>query len=150
MNNFIVIVLDGVGIGELPDAEKYNDKGSNTIVNIAEAVGGLKLPNLESFGLGNIEQIKGIEKVSDPKSSYGKMSELSEGKDSTTCHWEIAGLHVKTDFSYFPNGFDDGIIKRFLRETDCKGILGNKPAGIQISRTLDRNISPQKRAWSCR
>jgi len=137
MNNFIVIVLDGVGIGELPDAYRYNDKGSNTLGNIANAVGGLKLPNLETMGLGNIEQLKGVENVLHPKASYGKMSELSEGKDSTTGHWELAGLHVKTDFSYFPNGFDDKIIKNFLEKTGCKGILGNKPAsGTEIIKEL--------------
>jgi len=128
MKNFFVIVLDGVGIGELPDAYKYKDEGSNTLCNIASAVDGLHLPNLELFGLGNIEQIKGVNTVPKPEASFGKMAELSEGKDSTTGHWELAGLHVKTDFSYFPDGFDPEIINRFLKETGCKGILGNKPA----------------------
>ncbi|MCU0405500.1 MAG: phosphopentomutase, partial [Ignavibacteriaceae bacterium] len=103
MKNFFVIVLDGVGIGELPDAGKYNDQGSNTLCNIAKAVGGLKLPNLESLGLGNIESIAGVSKISIPQASFGKMAEFSEGKDSTTGHWELAGLHVTTDFSYFPD-----------------------------------------------
>lgn len=128
MKNFFVIVLDGVGIGELPDADKYNDQGSNTLSNMASAIGGLKLPNLEALGLGNIEPIQGIKKVSQPFASFGKMAEISQGKDSTTGHWELAGLHVKTDFSYFPNGFDDEIVQRFLSETGCEGILGNKPA----------------------
>ena len=133
MKNFFVIVLDGVGIGELPDAGKYNDEGSNTLCNTAKAVGGLKLPNLESLGLGNIEPIVGINKVTNPQASFGKMAELSEGKDSTTGHWELAGLHVTTDFSYFPNGFDSEIVSSFLKETGCKGILGNKPAsGTEI------------------
>ena len=133
MKNFFVIVLDGVGIGELPDAVKYKDQGSNTLSNMAEAVGGLKLPNLESLGLGNIETIKGIKKVSHPTASFGKLTEISNGKDSTTGHWELAGLHVTTEFSYFPNGFDDYIIKRFLSETGCKGVLGNKAAsGTEI------------------
>ena len=133
MKNFFVIVLDGVGIGELPDAVQYKDKGSNTLSNMADAVGGLNLPNLESLGLGNIESIKGIKKVSHPKASFGKLTEISKGKDSTTGHWELAGLHVTTEFSYFPNGFDDYIIKRFLSETGCKGILGNKAAsGTEI------------------
>ena len=133
MKNFFVIVLDGVGIGELPDADKYNDKGSNTLVNIAKATGGLKLKNLEALGLGNIERIQGIENVPQPLASFGKMAEVSQGKDSTTGHWELAGLNVKTEFSYFPNGFDDEIVHRFLSETGCKGILGNKPAsGTEI------------------
>jgi len=133
MKNFFVIVLDGVGIGELPDADKYNDEGSNTLCNIARAVGGLKLPNLESHGLGNVEPIIGINKVFNPQASFGKLAELSEGKDSTTGHWELAGLHVKIDFSYFPNGFNEEIVSKFLKETGCGGILGNKPAsGTEI------------------
>jgi len=133
MKNFFVIILDGVGIGELPDAGRYNDEGSNTLCNTARAVGGLKLPNLETLGLGNIEPIVGINKVTNPQASFGKMTELSEGKDSTTGHWELAGLHVTTDFSYFPNGFDSEIVGSFLKETGCKGILGNKPAsGTEI------------------
>ena len=139
MKNFFVIVLDGVGIGELPDAYRYNDEGSNTLCNIAKAVSGLKLPNLESLGLGNIESIAGVNKVSNPKASFGKMTELSEGKDSTTGHWELAGLHVTTDFSYFPNGFDAEIVSKFLKETGCKGILGNKPAsGTEIINELGK------------
>jgi phosphopentomutase len=133
MKNFFVIVLDGVGIGELPDAYKYNDQGSNTLANIAEATGGLNLANLEMLGLGNIEPIKGIEKASQPLASFGKMAEVSQGKDSTTGHWELAGLNVKTEFTYFPNGFGDEIVQKFLSETGCKGILGNKPAsGTEI------------------
>jgi len=139
MKNFFIIVLDGVGIGELPDAHNYNDEGSNTVCNIAEAIGGLKLPNLESLGLGNIESIKGIKIVNNPRASFGKMAELSEGKDSTTGHWELAGLHVKTDFSYFPKGFDSAIVNSFLAETGCKGILGNKPAsGTEIIKELGK------------
>lgn len=133
MKNFFVIVLDGVGIGELPDAGKYNDEGSNTLSNIARTVGGLKLPNLESMGIGNIEPIEGIKKIANPLASFGKMTEISQGKDSTTGHWELAGLHVTTDFSYFPNGFSSDIVNRFMKETGCKGILGNKPAsGTEI------------------
>jgi phosphopentomutase len=133
MKSFFVIVLDGVGIGELPDAYKYNDQGSNTLANIAEATGGLNLANLEMLGLGNIEPIKGIEKASQPLASFGKMAEVSQGKDSTTGHWELAGLNVKTEFTYFPNGFGDEIVQKFLSETGCKGILGNKPAsGTEI------------------
>ncbi|MDH3269034.1 MAG: phosphopentomutase, partial [Ignavibacteria bacterium] len=139
MKNFFIIVLDGVGIGELPDAGNYNDEGSNTLCNIAGEVGGLNLPNLESLGLGNIESIQGIKKVAKPQASFGKMAELSEGKDSTTGHWELAGLHVKTNFSYFPKGFNDEIVGNFLQETGCKGILGNKPAsGTEIIKELGK------------
>jgi phosphopentomutase len=137
MKNFFVIVLDGVGIGELPDASKYKDEGSNTLSNIANEVGGLKLPNLELLGLGNIEPIKGINKVKNPQASFGKLEEISKGKDSTTGHWELAGLHVKTNFSYFPEGFNSDIVEKFLFETGCKGVLGNKPAsGTEIIKEL--------------
>lgn len=139
MKNFFVIVLDGVGIGELPDAGTYNDEGSNTLCNIAKAVGGLNLPNLELLGLGNIEPIKGIKRVKHPQASFGKMSEVSKGKDSTTGHWELSGLNVKTDFTYFPNGFNKEIIDKFLKETNCQGILGNKPAsGTEIINELGK------------
>jgi len=133
MNNFFVIVLDGVGIGELPDAAGYHDEGSNTICNIANAVGGLSLPNLQKLGLGCITSIYGVSQEERPQASFGKMNELSRGKDSTTGHWELAGLLIDTEFSYFPNGFDKEIVKKFLDETGCTGILGNKPAsGTEI------------------
>ena len=133
MNNFFIIVLDGVGVGELPDANLYGDQRSNTLGNIALSVSGLKLPNLEKLGLGNIIPIEGVETVSDSSASFGKMNELSKGKDSTTGHWELSGLFVDTDFDYYPDGFPDQIIKKFLDITGCKGILGNKAAsGTEI------------------
>lgn len=137
MNNFVIIILDGVGIGELPDADKYGDEGSNTLKNIANAENGLNLPNLKSLGLGNIENIKGIDKVENPLASYGKMNEISNGKDSTTGHWEIAGLFVKTEFSYFPQGFPEDLMDKFVELTGCKGYLGNKAAsGTEIIKEL--------------
>ncbi|MFZ1282424.1 MAG: phosphopentomutase [Ignavibacteriaceae bacterium] len=133
MNNFFIIVLDGVGVGELPDANLYGDQRSNTLGNIALSVSGFKLPNLEKLGLGNIIPIEGVETVSDSSASFGKMNELSKGKDSTTGHWELSGLFVDTDFDYYPDGFPDQIIKKFLDITGCKGILGNKAAsGTEI------------------
>jgi phosphopentomutase len=137
MHNFFLIILDGVGIGELPDADKYGDSGSNTLCNIAEAVGGLNLPNLEKMGLGNITPIKGVKRIDDPTASFGKLTEISKGKDSTTGHWEISGLFIDTDFSYFPDGFSEDIIHKFLILTGCNGILGNKPAsGTEIIKEL--------------
>ncbi len=133
MDNFFIIILDGVGIGELPDSSEYGDEGSNTLVNISKAVNGLSLPNLTKLGLGNITEIKGISSVSNPLASFGKMKELSKGKDSTTGHWEMAGLYVDLDFSYFPDGFPDVVISKFLSETGCQGVLGNKAAsGTEI------------------
>lgn len=133
MNNFFVIVLDGVGIGELPDAKHYGDEGSNTLKNMAEKIGGLNLPNLQLLGLGNIDSIEGLPKLKNPLASFGKMAEQSKGKDSTTGHWELSGLYVDRDFDYFPNGFPHDIMEKFLRITGCKGFLGNKAAsGTEI------------------
>ena len=137
MKNFNIIVLDGVGIGELPDASIYGDEGSNTLVNISKKVDGFNLPNLEKMGLGNITEINGVSNVSNPISSFGKMAELSKGKDSTSGHWELGGLNVQFDFPYFPNGFTDEIIKSFIDKTGVKGVLGNKAAsGTEIIKEL--------------
>lgn len=137
MNNFFLIVIDGVGVGELPDADLYGDQGSNTLANIANHIGGLNLPNLEKFGLGNIINISGIKRVESPLASFGKMNELSKGKDSTTGHWELGGLKVETDFSYFPDGFPDELLKLFKQKTGVEGILGNKAAsGTEIIKEL--------------
>ncbi len=136
MNNFFLIILDGVGIGELPDAADYGDSGSNTLKHITESVD-LELPNLQKLGLGNIEDLKGIPSVPNPLASYGKLKEISKGKDSTTGHWELGGLHVNVEFSYFPDGFPDYLIERFKTLTGCKGVLGNKAAsGTEIIKEL--------------
>lgn len=137
MNNFFVIVLDGVGIGELPDANKYMDEGSDTLGNMAHCVGGLKLPNLEKFGLGNIKPIQGIAPQEFPLASYGKLSEISNGKDSTTGHWELGGLKVEMEFPFYPDGFPKELIDRFLAATGEKGILGNyASSGTEIIKEL--------------
>ncbi len=137
MNNFFFIVLDGVGIGELPDAANYGDEGSNTLYNMSKVVGGLNLPNLQKLGLGNISEIIGLDKVKNPLASFGKMKEVSKGKDSTTGHWELGGLFVDTDFTYFPEGFSQEVVDKFLSLTKCKGVLGNKPAsGTEIIKEL--------------
>jgi phosphopentomutase len=137
MNNYFIIILDGVGIGELPDAANYNDSGSNTLCNMAKAVGGLQLPNLEKLGLGNITKIEGVSSVEPSLASYGKLAEVSAGKDSTTGHWELAGLYVQTDFSYFPRGFPAKLVEKFKNKTGCEGVLGNKPAsGTEIIEEL--------------
>jgi phosphopentomutase len=137
LNNFFIIILDGVGVGELPDADIYGDIGSNTLSNMASVVKGLDLPNLSKMGLGNIVSIDGIPTVKNAISSFGKMTEVSKGKDSTSGHWEIAGLKITKDFSYFPNGFPEELIRKFLHYTGCKGVLGNKPAsGTEIIKEL--------------
>ncbi|HMN24712.1 MAG TPA: phosphopentomutase [Ignavibacteriaceae bacterium] len=137
MNNFFIIVLDGVGVGELPDADLYGDKGSNTLGNISNTVNGLNLPNLQKLGLGNVISIKGVSKSDNPLASFGKMSEQSKGKDSTTGHWELSGLFVDTNFDYFPNGFPKIITDKFLKITGYNGFLGNKAAsGTEIIKEL--------------
>lgn len=137
MNNFILIVLDGLGVGELPDAAKYGDAGSNTISNMAAAVGGLNLPNLKMMGLGNITSIIGVPKVKNPIASFGKMAEQSEGKDSTTGHWELGGIRTEVEFPLYPQGFPADLINKFLSETGLNGILGNIPAsGTEIIERL--------------
>jgi len=136
INRFILIVLDSVGIGELPDAKVYGDEGSNTLVNLANAVGGLSLPNLAKLGLGNIAQIKGVKPVSKSTAAFGKMAEKSVGKDTTTGHWEIAGLILKKPFPMYPKGFPEEIIRPF-KEAIGRDILGNKPAsGTEIIEEL--------------
>ena len=139
MNNFIIIVLDGVGVGELPDANNYGDQGSNTLGNISKKIGKLWLPNLQRLGLGNITDIQGVNKNPAPLASFGKLAEVSKGKDSTTGHWELAGLQLNRDFDYFPNGFSEEIIKSFKQLTGCEGVLGNKVAsGTEIIKELGK------------
>jgi phosphopentomutase len=137
LNNFAIVVLDGVGIGEMPDAENYSDEGSDTLGNMANKLGGLVLPNLEKLGLGNIKPILGIKEQATPLASFGKLNEVSAGKDSTTGHWELGGLKVEMDFPYYPHGFSDELINNFLYKTGCKGILGNCTAsGTEIIKEL--------------
>lgn len=132
----IVVIIDGVGIGELPDAAKYGDNGSNTLGNLAKAVGGLQLPNLEKLGLGKIEPILGLDGNLEAEGNYGKMAEVSPGKDSTTGHWELAGVLLSHPFPTYPKGFPDEIIREFTRLTGLE-VLGNKAAsGTEIIKEL--------------
>ncbi|WP_107727601.1 phosphopentomutase [Desmospora activa] len=121
-----LIVLDSVGIGALPDAEKFGDVGVHTVGNIAK-VRGLKLPNLASLGLFNIEPVTGNDPVEHPRAHYGKMAEVSAGKDTTTGHWELMGVHTTKPFQTYPHGFPDELIRLFKERTG-RGVLGNKPA----------------------
>lgn len=137
MNNFHIVVLDGVGVGELPDASNYGDAGSNTLGNIAKHIAKLNLPNLQKLGLGNIIDINGIEPSSNPTASYGKCTEISKGKDSITGHWEIAGLEVDFNFPYYYEGFPESIINKFIKLANVPGVLGNKAAsGTEIIKEL--------------
>lgn len=123
----ILLLLDGMGIGELPDAAAYGDEGSNTLVNTAKVVGGLHLPTLQRLGLGNLADILGVPPAEKPQACYGIMREVSAGKDSTTGHWEIAGIIRTKPFPTYPNGFPPDIIAAFERAIGRK-VLGNKPA----------------------
>lgn len=132
----LLIILDSLGIGELPDAGEYKDEGSNTLGNIAKAVGGIRLPHLEMLGIGNIGRFEGIKKLKNPIASFGKMSEASKGKDTTTGHWEIAGIILDKAFPTYPNGFPSEIIEPFKKKIG-KNILCNKPAsGTEIINRL--------------
>jgi phosphopentomutase len=123
----IVLVLDSVGVGELPDAAVYGDTGSNTLGNTARAVGGLSLPNLGAMGLGNITSVLGVPPVAAPTASWGRSIELSAGKDTTTGHWEMVGMCLAHPFPTYPDGFPPGVMDAFTRETGL-GWLGNYPA----------------------
>ncbi|MDD4658697.1 MAG: hypothetical protein PHW26_06660 [Eubacteriales bacterium] len=101
----LLVVLDSVGIGALPDAGKYGDQGSNTLGNVARAVGGLALPVLEGLGLANIVVVSGLSPAEDPKACYGRMAEAADGKDTITGHWEMAGVIVSEPFRTYPGAF---------------------------------------------
>lgn len=127
-----IIVMDSVGIGEAPDAEKFGDKGADTFGHIAERMNGLNMPNMGKLGLSNIREIKGIEKAEKPLAFYTKMMEASNGKDTMTGHWEIMGLNIQTPFRVFPEGFPDELLSELEKRTGRK-IIGNKPAsGTEI------------------
>jgi phosphopentomutase len=127
-----LIVMDSVGIGESPDAEKFGDKGADTLGHIAERMNGLNMPNMGKLGLSNIREIKGIEKAPKPLAYYTKMMEASNGKDTMTGHWEIMGLNIQTPFRVFPDGFPDELLSE-LEERTGRKIIGNKPAsGTEI------------------
>src|SRR5947209_5151547 len=120
----VIIVLDGVGIGEAPDAAQYGDVGSNTLGNLARAVGGMRLPNLERAGLGNIAALAGIAPLRDALGAWGIMVPQSAGKDSTTGHWEIAGVQLQRPFPTYPQGFPASIVSEFAERTG-RGVIGN-------------------------
>ena len=127
VNRIIVIVLDSVGIGETPDAVAYGDVGSHTLGNMARVVGGLNVPNMEAMGLGNIAILEGVLPQTQPTAAYGKMAEVSPGKDTTTGHWELMGIHLKQPFPLYPDGFPPDVMERYEAKSG-RGWLGNYPA----------------------
>jgi phosphopentomutase len=132
----IVIVLDGVGAGEAPDAADYGDVGSNSLANTARAVGGLRLPHMGALGIGHITAIQGVPAEERPTGCYGKMQPRSAGKDTISGHWELMGITLPTALPTYPNGFPKDVLAEFKRLTG-KEVLGNKPAsGTEILREL--------------
>lgn len=126
MSRVIWIIIDSVGIGELPDADKFGDVGANTIGNIVKSQGDIDMPNMVDMGIGNIDGVDFLEKVDKPAAVFCKCAEISQGKDTTTGHWEMAGIVVDKPFKTFPNGFPKDIIDEFEKQTGRK-VVGNKP-----------------------
>ena len=127
MRRAAIIVLDGLGIGSAPDATLYGDAGSDTLGNVARAVGGLRLPNLEALGLGCCTDLLGVAPAASPRAAYGTCVPASPGKDSTTGHWELCGLILSSPFPTYPAGFPSTVIAEFSEQTG-RGVLCNKPA----------------------
>lgn len=137
MKRAILVVLDSLGVGALPDAESYGDVGSHTLDNIYKAYRKLNINKLEELGIGNIEGVNEPNKYDTPIGSYGRSKEKSMGKDTVTGHWEIAGVILDKPLNTYPNGFSEGIINEFLKRTGQKGILGNCVAsGTEIIKDL--------------
>ncbi len=125
----IIMVIDSMGIGAMPDCEDFGDTPEcNTLKHVCEFNNGLNVPNLEKLGLGNIQDFMGIKKVDNPIGTYATLIEKSKGKDTTTGHWEIAGITLDRPFATFPNGFPKELIDKFIQQTNCGGVLANRPA----------------------
>ena len=140
MGKFVILVMDSVGIGALPDADRFGDMGSDTMCNLYRAMGGLTIPNLLSLGLGNIDGIQLPVKSDNPRGAYGRAMERFSGKDTTGGHWEIAGLVLDRPFDTFPNGFPRNILDPFEAAIGAK-TLGNKAAsGTEIIEELGEEI----------
>ena len=135
-NRIALVVLDGAGIGEMPDAPAWGDAGSDTFGHILESRS-VNLPNLQQIGLGNIRPLNGVPPSINARGAYGKCALKSNGKDTTTGHWEMAGIILDQAFPTYPDGFPPEIIERFIREAKVPGILGNVPAsGTEIIKEL--------------
>ncbi len=142
----IWIILDSVGMGQAPDAGEFGDEGSDTIGHVSEKLGGLKIPNMESIGLGNIDGINGVNANKNPIGCYARLREMSNGKDTTIGHWEMTGIYSPVKFPTYPNGFPKEIIDKFIEKTNVPGILGNVVAsGTEIIKELgEEHIKTKK------
>ena len=139
------MVLDSAGLGEMPDAGDWGDAGADTLGHILESRK-VDLPNLQRLGLGNIKPLNGLSPVTNPTGSYGKCTLKSNGKDTTTGHWEMAGIILKTGFPTFPHGFPLRIINEFVAKAHVPGVLGNYPAsGTEIIKELGTDAIRIKR-----
>jgi len=127
LSRIALVVLDSAGVGDAPDADAYGYAGSNTLGNVARAVGGLDLPALQALGLGNIAAIDGVPPSDSPQAAWGRLTERSAGKDTMTGHWEMMGLISDRPFPTYPDGFPDEIIREFERRTG-RPVIGNRPA----------------------
>jgi phosphopentomutase len=135
-NRIVLIVLDGAGIGAMPDAPAWGDAGSDTFGHICESRQ-LDLPHLQALGLGNIRPLSGVPASANPRGGYGKCALKSNGKDTTTGHWEMAGIILERAFPTYPNGFPQTLIDDFVSKTGVPGVLGNIPAsGTEIIKDL--------------
>src|SRR5439155_8507602 len=141
-----ILVLDSAGVGEMPDAKVYGDEGSNTIGNTARVNGGIKVPNLARLGLGRIGKFQGVDADPHPLASFGRMAEASPGKDTTTGHWEMAGVILKKALPLYPKGFPQEILDAWVKDAKLPGVLGNKPAsGTEIIQELgDEHVKTGK------
>ena len=144
-NRILLIVLDGAGIGAMPDAPEWGDAGSDTVGHILESRE-VHLPNLQRYGLGNIRPLAQLPPLQNPAGSYGRCALRSNGKDTTTGHWEMAGIILERAFPTYPEGFPSVVIDRFVREADVPGILGNIPAsGTEIIKVLgEEHVNTRK------
>ncbi|MFH5832015.1 phosphopentomutase [Halalkalibaculum sp. DA384] len=126
MGNFYLLVVDGLGVGAQEDAAEYGDESANTLVHVCEQTG-CRLPNFQKLGLGNIVDLKTVAPNEAPLAATGKMREVSAGKDSTTGHWELAGLRLDRPFPTYPEGFPDEVIDSFCRQINVEKVLCNQP-----------------------
>lgn len=132
----VVVVLDSVGIGGAPDAAAFGDEGSATLPHVAEAVGGLRLPNMQRLGLGNIVPIAGVAPAPDPTGAFGTLVERSPGKDTTTGHWELAGIILEQPFPTYPDGFPPDVIEAFEAAVGTRSLGNVAASGTEIIERL--------------
>lgn len=146
MTRVFLIVLDGLGVGAAPDAERFGDLGAHTLDNLVQASGGLDCPRLEALGLGHIEGVSQVRRVERPEGSYGRLAEVSAGKDTPTGHWEMMGCPLDWAFPLFPDGFPDQVLQAWAKACDLPGWLANHAASgtVVIERYGPEHIASGK------